>query len=923
MSGPITSTTEEAPTAGDTPTAGDAPTAGDLIELLDLIELDVRVATEEECAPAPAVANHRWGRGVVAVQLHEIIDMLREYNRLPEALAHTPRGSALGESILQVLMQFACLRPGEDYEVVDEQWMLLRDAARLHALLMSQPVYDDVVHRRPTSTPSRSVPTHLVPAAAESAPPEAPPPPRPVEPYAVPMAAPSASPPVTVAKVALTFEGSVDGFGAEQQSALLANLASFGGVPVERLRVLSVRAGSIIVEVEVLGGDDGDGDGAAVEFATHLESASLEMLRDVLGDSLRSLPSVESITPVPPPAAAAPPPEAPLAILQLRDVHLRDVQSGEPPSHAPPQSAYALLPPPEAPAGANVAIPIIAPVAPPTIPPLSFAPLSAPPPPLTHPLVDGMSEDEMREAQRMFDKFDVDGDGAISYADFSAAMGKLEPALAADEHALRGMFDAVATDGDVVRLPAFIRMRRQADEPRHRQDEMRQRRVPAPTASATRPNGRAEAAEPPPRPLAVISAAGDSGELPTHEPSLVIATADGSEEARHRAAPASSRDFASSEQAAALRAASAAAPASTGSFAAAVLATYKRACPSGDFMVDDGAWLALLHSVAMRRGFAPPREQLLQLFEAAREDGAPTVDIRRVLAMSSVTRYFGTLQAKAKAEAYKSSARAVPHMPPHVHDHVHVPSHALVPTPPQANAIAGVAPWMPGLMPQHMHGQMHGHIQEQMPQQQIPGQSDTGTESMAAIAAGARIDTSPPTGRPPQARKEANQQPVGAYAPAQMAHYAQPWHYQQQMQHAQHAQQWQQWQQWQQVQRWQAAQAAAAQQPQLPPRTQVQQQPPPPRRDTNPPTSSRPQAGGSSAAANAARSGARSHRFTSFAQRELMSSAEPGRAGGTGGGGGASSAPKDKTPLDLMPTFGMKAAAAILGGPSTLTGGPR
>ena len=101
--------------------------------------------------------------------------------------------------------------------------------------------------------------------------------------------------------------------------------------------------------------------------------------------------------------------------------------------------------------------------APAPTPALSIPPLVLPRrpelPPSTAQAVKGMSDEELRDAQRIFHKFDVDGDGAISWADFLTAMRRLEPERAADTVGLRSMFDAVDTDADgYVRFPEFVQM---------------------------------------------------------------------------------------------------------------------------------------------------------------------------------------------------------------------------------------------------------------------------------------------------------------------------------------------------------------------------------------------------------------------------------------------------------------------------------
>ena len=113
--------------------------------------------------------------------------------------------------------------------------------------------------------------------------------------------------PVAVAKVELTFNGDVSDFDEEAKARLLRNLAAFGELPVDQLRVVGVRRGSIIVEVEVLSkpaatGVGGNGLGQAFDAATFvrkLESASLELLREALGKELQATPSMKPLKAAP------------------------------------------------------------------------------------------------------------------------------------------------------------------------------------------------------------------------------------------------------------------------------------------------------------------------------------------------------------------------------------------------------------------------------------------------------------------------------------------------------------------------------------------------------------------------------------------------------------------------------------------------
>ena len=65
------------------------------------------------------------------------------------------------------------------------------------------------------------------------------------------------------------------------------------------------------------------------------------------------------------------------------------------------------------------------------------------------------------EAARLFAKFDVDGDGVVSRADFMQAMQAMGSA-GREPEALDAMFAAVDTDGDgLVRFDDFLQMQRQ------------------------------------------------------------------------------------------------------------------------------------------------------------------------------------------------------------------------------------------------------------------------------------------------------------------------------------------------------------------------------------------------------------------------------------------------------------------------------
>ena len=88
---------------------------------------------------------------------------------------------------------------------------------------------------------------------------------------------PLAATSVPAAKVTFTFEGNAADFKPAQQAELLRNLAGFGGIPFESLRVVGVRQGSIIVDIEIIG--ESISPAASTAFTSKLESASLDDMR--------------------------------------------------------------------------------------------------------------------------------------------------------------------------------------------------------------------------------------------------------------------------------------------------------------------------------------------------------------------------------------------------------------------------------------------------------------------------------------------------------------------------------------------------------------------------------------------------------------------------------------------------------------------
>ena len=83
--------------------------------------------------PSVQAQEQTWGRNIAATPVDELCDALRENGRLAGPLA------ALSPSkVVDVLTDAAGLRQGEDYEIVETSWIVLRDTSRLRALA-SQP----------------------------------------------------------------------------------------------------------------------------------------------------------------------------------------------------------------------------------------------------------------------------------------------------------------------------------------------------------------------------------------------------------------------------------------------------------------------------------------------------------------------------------------------------------------------------------------------------------------------------------------------------------------------------------------------------------------------------------------------------------------------------------------------------------------
>ncbi|KOO33170.1 hypothetical protein Ctob_009485 [Chrysochromulina tobinii] len=92
-----------------------------------------------------------------------------------------------------------------------------------------------------------------------------------------------------------------------------------------------------------------------------------------------------------------------------------------------------------------------------------------------------MSDEELRTSQRMFAKFDFDGDGVVSRDDFRAAMRAMGSRGRSHEvSTLDAMFDAVDTDGDgLVHFADFVRMQ-----------VRKQQKVPPPAAAPAEAHSR-------------------------------------------------------------------------------------------------------------------------------------------------------------------------------------------------------------------------------------------------------------------------------------------------------------------------------------------------------------------------------------------------------------------------------------------------
>jgi hypothetical protein len=284
----------------------------------------------------------------------------------------------------------------------------------------------------------------------------------------------------------------------------------------------------------------------------------------------------------------------------------------------------------------------------PIIPPLTLPVRPA----LSAPAADavrGLTDEELRGTRRVFHKFDIDGDGVVSWDDFRVAMERLEAhsGHASNPAALRAMFDAVDTDGDgLVHFDEFVFMearKRQAATP-----------AAAPSASAMTPpiSSPKQTTMRSPHRLQLFDR--ESPSQPPRRLPAASGPAEGAGAALH--AQVGSLRSTVAPVVPATRAASAlqsrgagTATAPPESFASAVLSTYAHAQPGADGRLGAESWVALLEAVGAQRGLHLPRDQLLAMFEAARQEGSPTVDLASVMAMPSVGRFFADIESRHAA----------------------------------------------------------------------------------------------------------------------------------------------------------------------------------------------------------------------------------------------------------------------------------
>lgn len=247
-------------------------------------------------------------------------------------------------------------------------------------------------------------------------------------------------------------------------------------------------------------------------------------------------------------------------------------------------------------------------------------------PPSEAEAVRGLSDEELRSKQRLFEKFDVDRDGVISWNDFHTSMRELEPDTErrGGPEVLRAMFDAADSDRDgVVNFADFIRMQL-------RKDKGQRESVTVAKAPPARPSS---ASAPQPHTVPPVAGAG----------------------ARRLGAP-TKRSPPSASLAPQLR--SGLRPVEGVSFATAVVNTYERAQPHGDYRLGEEGWVALMQAVGAQHGLSLNREQLMMIFEAARNDGSPTIDIREVMAMPSVATYFADQLTRTRMERAEAVRQA-------------------------------------------------------------------------------------------------------------------------------------------------------------------------------------------------------------------------------------------------------------------------
>lgn len=95
------------------------------------------------------------------------------------------------------------------------------------------------------------------------------------------------------------------------------------------------------------------------------------------------------------------------------------------------------------------------------------------------------------------------------------------------------------------------------------------------------------------------------------------------------------------------------------SFARAVLNTYEQAAGARrDYKLGLDGWVALMQACGAQFGLSLKRDHLEMMFEAARSEGSPTVDIREMLRMPSVAKYFAEMLRRVQLERAQAMRQA-------------------------------------------------------------------------------------------------------------------------------------------------------------------------------------------------------------------------------------------------------------------------